>query len=100
MYARQASVVIVKPAGTGMPSCVISASPTPLPPRSSRPPSERSSKSKTYLAAVKGGIFPHGGWHAPGHGGTADRRDRRVGRRARELPARPHRIGASPAALG
>ena len=45
MYAREASVVTVKPAGTGTPSCVISASPTPLPPRSSRPPSNGSSKS-------------------------------------------------------
>ena len=45
MYARQASVVIVNPAGTGTPSCVISASPIPLPPSSSRPPSQGSSKS-------------------------------------------------------
>ena len=30
--------MIVNPAGTGTPSCVISASPIPLPPRSSRPP--------------------------------------------------------------
>src|SRR3954451_19787041 len=47
MYARHASVVIVKPAGTGTPSCVISASPMPLPPSSSLPPSEGSSKSYT-----------------------------------------------------
>ena len=45
MYARQASVVIVNPAGTGTPICVISARPIPLPPSSSRPPSEGSSKS-------------------------------------------------------
>ena len=46
MYARQASVVIVKPAGTGTPSTVISASPIPLPPSNSRPPPpESSSKS-------------------------------------------------------
>ena len=38
MYARQASVVIVNPAGTGTPSRVISARPIPLPPSSSRPP--------------------------------------------------------------
>ena len=38
-------VVIVKPAGTGTPSWVISASPIPLPPSSSRPPSDGSSKS-------------------------------------------------------
>ena len=44
-YARQASVVIVKPAGTGTPSCVISARPIPLPPSSSLPPSDGSSKS-------------------------------------------------------
>ena len=45
MYSRQASVVTVKPAGTGSPIAVISASPTPLPPSSSRPrlpPSEKS----------------------------------------------------------
>ena len=45
MYSRHASVVTVKPAGTGSPIAVISASPTPLPPRSSRPrppPSEKS----------------------------------------------------------
>src|SRR5436309_8646170 len=48
MYARHASVVIVNPAGTGTPSCVISASPMPLPPRSSRPPSAGSSKAYTY----------------------------------------------------
>src|SRR5204863_24941 len=48
MYARDASVAIVKPAGTGTPSCVISARPTPLPPRSFRPPSEGSSKAYTY----------------------------------------------------
>ena len=45
MYARQASVVIVNPAGTGTPSWVISARPMPLPPSSSRPPSDGSSKS-------------------------------------------------------
>jgi adenylate kinase family enzyme len=48
MYSRQASVVIVNPAGTGSPSCVISASPRPLPPSSSRPPAHGSEKSKTY----------------------------------------------------
>src|ERR1700688_1236851 len=48
MYARQASVVIVNPAGTGTPSCVISASPIPLPPRSSRPPSDASSNAYMY----------------------------------------------------
>jgi hypothetical protein len=47
MYARHASVVIVKPAGTGTPSCVISARPMPLPPRRSRPPSDGSVKSYT-----------------------------------------------------
>ena len=47
MYARHASVVTVNPAGTGIPSWVISARPTPFPPRSSRPPPESSSKSKT-----------------------------------------------------
>ena len=45
MYARQASVVIVNPAGTGRPSRVISASPIPFPPSNSRPPSAGSSKS-------------------------------------------------------
>ena len=45
MYARHASVVIVKPAGTGTPSCVISARPIPFPPRSSRPPSDGSSNA-------------------------------------------------------
>ena len=35
-YAAQASVVIVKPGGTGMPRFVISASSQPLPPRRSR----------------------------------------------------------------
>ena len=45
--ARHASVVIVKPSGTGTPSCVISARPIPFPPRSSRPPPESSPKSKT-----------------------------------------------------
>src|SRR4051794_18628053 len=40
---------MVKPAGTGTPSWVISARPIPLPPRSSRPPADDSSKSKTYL---------------------------------------------------
>ena len=45
MNARHASVVIVKPAGTGTPSAVISASPAPLPPSSARPPSQGSSKS-------------------------------------------------------
>ncbi len=45
MYARHASVVIVKPAGTGTPICVISARPIPLPPSSSRPPLAGSSKS-------------------------------------------------------
>ena len=45
MYARQASVVIVKPAGTGTPSAVISARPIPFPPSSSRPPAESSSKA-------------------------------------------------------
>ena len=45
MYARHASVVIVNPAGTGTPIWVISASPIPLPPSSSRPPVVGSSKS-------------------------------------------------------
>ncbi len=45
--ARQASVVIVNPAGTGTPSSVISASPIPLPPRSSRPPGTASSNAYT-----------------------------------------------------
>src|SRR6266849_2088055 len=35
-YARQASVVMVKPGGTGIPALVISAAPAPLPPRRSR----------------------------------------------------------------
>src|SRR5258708_20355823 len=35
MYSRQASVWIVKPGGTGRPAFVISASPAPLPPRTS-----------------------------------------------------------------
>src|ERR1051326_6292091 len=48
MYARLASVVIVNPLGTGIPSCVISARPTPLPPRRSLPPSDGSSKSCMY----------------------------------------------------
>ena len=42
-----ASVVLVKPAGTGTPICVISARPAPLPPSSSLPVPERSSKSWT-----------------------------------------------------
>ena len=45
IVSRHASVVIVNPAGTGRPSCVISASPTPFPPSSARPPAEGSSKS-------------------------------------------------------
>ena len=45
-YAVQASVVIVKPGGTGMSSVVISKSPAPLPPRSSR--------SAAGVAAVRG----------------------------------------------
>src|ERR1017187_10109083 len=35
MYSRQASVCMVKPGGTGRPTLVISASPEPLPPRTS-----------------------------------------------------------------
>ena len=35
MYSRQASVWMVKPGGTGRPALVISASPAPLPPRTS-----------------------------------------------------------------
>ena len=35
-YALHASVVIVKPGGTGSPAFVISAMPAPLPPRSER----------------------------------------------------------------
>src|SRR3981081_830173 len=35
MYSRQASVWMVKPGGTGRPAFVISASPAPLPPRTS-----------------------------------------------------------------
>ena len=35
-YALHAAVVIVKPGGTGRPAFVISASPAPFPPRSSR----------------------------------------------------------------
>src|SRR4030088_2479091 len=35
MYSRHASVWIVKPGGTGSPAFVISASPAPLPPRTS-----------------------------------------------------------------
>jgi hypothetical protein len=46
-YARHASVVMVKPAGTGTPRAVISARPIPFPPRSSRPPPVSSEKSKT-----------------------------------------------------
>ena len=45
MNARHASVVIVNPAGTDTPIRVISASPIPLPPSSSRPPRASSSKS-------------------------------------------------------
>src|ERR1035437_2148209 len=58
MNARQASVVMVKPAGTGTPSCVISASPTPLPPRSSRPPSTGSSNAYTYLVTTADIVIP------------------------------------------
>src|SRR5581483_1647767 len=58
MKARHASVVIVKPAGTGIPSCVISASPIPLPPRSSRPPSEGSSKAYTYRVMSADVVIP------------------------------------------
>ena len=45
MYSTQAAVVIVKPAGTGIPSAVISARPAPFPPRSSRPTPALSEKS-------------------------------------------------------
>ena len=45
IVARQASVVIVNPAGTGIPRAVISARPTPFPPRSSRPPGASSSNA-------------------------------------------------------
>src|SRR5207244_6584395 len=57
MYARHASVGMVKPAGTGTPSWVISARPTPLPPSRSRPPSDGSSKSKTKRGAFKAEIL-------------------------------------------
>ena len=42
-----ASVVTVKPPGTGRPMRVISDSPMPLPPSWARPPGASSSKSKT-----------------------------------------------------
>ena len=58
MYARDASVVIVKPAGTGIPSCVISARPIPLPPRRSRPPSDGSSKAYTYRVMSADVVIP------------------------------------------
>ncbi len=45
MYSTHAAVVMVNPAGTGIPSAVISASPAPFPPRSSRPTSALSEKS-------------------------------------------------------
>src|ERR1700676_4276542 len=56
MYSRQTSVWMVKPGGTGSPALVISASPAPLPPRTSfifplpsalPPPNE-----ETYLVGV------------------------------------------------
>ena len=45
MVSRQASVVTVNPAGTGIPSAVISARPTPFPPSRSRPPGASSSNA-------------------------------------------------------
>ena len=45
IVSRQASVVTVNPAGTGIPSAVISARPTPFPPSSSRPPGACSSNA-------------------------------------------------------
>src|ERR1700690_4167224 len=56
--ARQASVVIVNPPGTGTPSWVISARPIPFPPRRSRPPSAGSSKSYTYLVMSADVVIP------------------------------------------
>ncbi len=51
IVSRHASVVTVKPAGTGIPSAVISARPTPLPPSSSRPPGACSSNAYTSRTA-------------------------------------------------
>src|SRR5450830_273858 len=52
MYARQASVVMVNPGGTGSPSLVISARFAPLPPRRSLRSLLPSLKSYTYFATV------------------------------------------------
>ena len=60
---RHASVVIVKPRGTGSPSCVISARPSPLPPSSARPPVARlvevvdESLAQLWLSAHDGAPF-------------------------------------------
>ena len=51
-YARHASVVIVKPGGTGRPSFVISARLAPFPPRRSFMDLSPSEKSYTYLTIV------------------------------------------------
>src|SRR5581483_3110763 len=49
---------MVKPAGTGMPSWVISARPIPFPPRSFRPPSDGSSNAYTYLVMSADVVIP------------------------------------------
>ena len=54
MYATQAAVVTVKPAGTGIPIAVISARPIPLPPSSSRP-SSVSFREVEHVAVVHPG---------------------------------------------
>ena len=66
--------MIVKPAGTGTPSAVISASPIPLPPRSSRPPRRSPRRSRRRSASA-------GNLHSP--------RERPHSRDGRRRPAQP-----------
>src|SRR6266566_2878784 len=51
-YARQASVVMVNPGGTGIPARVISAAPAPLPPSRSRIFADPSLKGYTHFLVV------------------------------------------------
>ena len=83
----------VNPPGTGTPICVISARPVPLPPSSSRPPSDGSSKSYTYLAAAIGPESSHGGLSGVAVSVTTGppRASRCVRAKARSGSTRPHR---------
>ena len=108
MYSTQASVVTVKPAGTGIPIAVISARPTPLPPSSSRPspPPVGRSRRRTEWPSPWPRILPSGASLKRGaglraqtsHATSADRHpDRRqdhvedAGRRALRLGPREGR---------